>query len=78
MDGISVPAHFDGERILLDEPVELEPDTPLIVTVLPKDDAERAAWLRLSSNRLADAYGPDEEEYALDLIKEANPDYEGR
>ena len=78
MDNISIPAHFDGERILLDEPFELEPDTKLLVTVLPKDDAERAAWLRLSGRKLADAYAADEEEYSPDLVKEINPEYEGR
>ena len=73
-------AHFDGSRILLDEPCELAPDTKLIVTVLPKDnsDAERGAWLHFSTKKLEDAYGPDEPEYSLDLITEANPEYEGR
>ena len=78
MDTISIPAHFDGEHILLDEPIELEPNTRLIVTVLPNHDAERESWLRLSGKRLEDAYSEDEEEYSLDLIKEANPEYEGR
>ena len=78
MDIISIPAHFDGERILLDEPVELEPNTRLIVTVLPNQDAERESWLNLSGKRLEDAYGENEGEYSLDLIKEANPEYEGR
>lgn len=36
-----IPAHFDGERILLDEPVELEPNTKLTVTVLSKSSRER-------------------------------------
>ena len=30
MNAISIPAHFDGERILLDKPVELELNTKLI------------------------------------------------
>lgn len=55
MDTISIPAHFDCDRILLDEPVELEPNTRLIVTVLP-NHAERESWLRLSGKRLEDAY----------------------
>jgi hypothetical protein len=73
-------AHFDGSQILLDEPYELAPDTKLIVTVLPKDNsnAEREAWLQLSMKKLEDAYGQVEPEYSLDLIKEANPEYEGR
>lgn len=77
MNTISIAAHFDGERILLDEPIELEPDTKLIVTVLPKHDAERESWLRLSGRKLEGAYSEDEEQYTLDLIKEANPEYEG-
>ncbi len=78
MSGVSIPAHFDGERILLDEPFELEPDTKLIITVLPKTDAERESWLSLSRRRLEEAYGEDEPEYSLGLIKEVNPEYEGR
>lgn len=36
MNAITLPAHFDGSQIQLDEPFEMEPDTKLIVTVLPK------------------------------------------
>ena len=35
MDPISIPAHFDGRQILLDEPCELELNAKLIVTILP-------------------------------------------
>jgi hypothetical protein len=68
------PAHFDGEHILLDEPVELEPNTKLLVTVLPKD-IEREEWLELSRKGLQAAYGAGEEDYFSDLIKEPNPEY---
>ena len=79
MSNVSIPAHFDGERILLDEPIELEPNTKLIVTVLGEDDAEHESWLRLSGLGLENAYSTDEEEYSLDSIREANPKYdEGR
>jgi len=67
----TIPAHFDGQHILLDEAVELEPDTKLLVTVLPKD-ADVDAWRALSAKRLAEAYAEEEEEYPLDLIKEPN------
>lgn len=77
MDSISVFAHFDGEQILLDKPFEMEPNTRLIVTILPKQETEHESWLGLSSKRLEDAYGEDEEDYSLDLIKEANPEYAG-
>ncbi|HYX31340.1 MAG TPA: hypothetical protein VE863_22585 [Pyrinomonadaceae bacterium] len=78
MDIISIPAHFDGQQIRLDEPCELEPDTRLIVTILPNHDSERESWLRLSADKLSQANNGDEAEYSLDLIKDANPDYEGR
>ena len=70
-------AHFDGQHILLDEAVELEPNTKLLVTVLPKD-VENEEWRALSAKRLEHAYGEAEEEYPLELIKESNPEYESR
>ena len=74
---VSVPAHFDGERILLDEPVELERNARLVVTVLPAADPERDSWARLSSAQLNAAYNGEGDNYSLDLIREHNPDYEG-
>jgi hypothetical protein len=78
MDPISIPAHFDGQQILLDEPCELELNAKLIVTVLPNHDSEHESWLRSSTSGLQRAYGDSEEEYSLDLIKDPNTDYEGR
>ena len=79
METVNLRAHFDGKQILLDEPFELEPDTELIVTILPKSlDDEREDWARLALESLERAYGDNEPEYSLDLIKEANPEYEGR
>src|SRR5712692_6034961 len=49
METVTLRAHFDGERILLDQPFELEPDTKLIVNVLPKSlDEEREEWAQLA------------------------------
>jgi hypothetical protein len=73
----TIPAHFDGQHILLDEAVELEPNTKLLVTVLTKDE-ESEEWLALSARRLEDAFGEDQEEYPLELIKKSNPEYESR
>ena len=36
MESVILRAHFDVKQIRLDDPFELEPDTELIVTVLPK------------------------------------------
>jgi hypothetical protein len=80
MPMIAVPAHFDGKQIRLDEPFDLEPNTRLIVTILPRhvSDDEREAWLNLSIQGLEDGYGEDEPEYSTDLIKKVNPHYAGR
>ena len=80
MRTITLPAHFDGDRIILDEPFELKPDSKLIITVLPDEqsDPDHDAWLELSKLGLARAYGEDEPEYTLDMIKKANPEYERR
>lgn len=37
---LTLPAHFDGERICLDEPFVLRPDTRLMVVVLPESKEE--------------------------------------
>jgi hypothetical protein len=80
MNMIMVCAHFDGELVRLDEPVEIVPDTPLFV-LIPQpgadEDEERADWMRLAEQALARAYG-DEPEYTLDMIREWNPKYDGR
>lgn len=75
---ISIPAHFDGERILLDEPVELERNARLMVMVLPDGDTDRDAWLRVSATLLNAAYNGDGDDYPLESVKKMNPDYEGR
>ena len=70
MPAITLKAHFDGERILLDEPYQLLPNAPLMVTVLPaSSDEDRAMWDRISEESLARAYGDDEPEYSLSDIK---------
>lgn len=76
MNAILLPAHFDGERIQLDEPFALQPNTRLLVTVLP--DTEEEAWTRLSLNGLANAYSDQEPDYTLADIHKANADYERR
>ena len=76
----TVRAHFDGKHILLDEPCQLEPDTPLLVTVLqnPRENADHEEWLPIARGALESAYSSNEPTYSLDMIKEPNPDYEGR
>lgn len=69
MPAMVLKAHYDGLHIVLDEPFEMSPDTPLAVTVLPprasEHHSEREQWTALSLQSLARAYGDDEPEYTL-------------
>lgn len=78
MPAVTLSAHFDGQQIVLDEPYPLAPHASLTVVVLPEDDQERDDWARFGLQNLARAYGDDEPEYTLDMIKEWNPEYEGK
>ena len=61
---VSIPAHYDGTQVLLDEEVVLRPNARLIVTVLGDSDAEREDFLRVAANGLAGAWSEDEVEYS--------------
>ncbi len=78
MENITLQAHYDGKQVLFDEPVELSPNTKLLVTVVQPSSSEEVEWQSFSAQNLERAYGEDEPEYSLSLIKEWNPDYERR
>ena len=66
MAAVSLKAHYDGERIRLDEPFQIPANSQLIVTVIPKEetlDQWRDEWFLFAAQGLARAYGPDEPEY---------------
>jgi hypothetical protein len=70
MPAVTLKAHFNGKQIVLDEPFDLEPDSPLMVTVMPKDDSpEDAQWHRLAAGALLRAYGEDEPDYSAADVK---------
>lgn len=60
---VSIPAHFDGSQVRLDEEIVLPPNARLIVTVLEDADAEREDFLRLAAAGLESAYDDDEVDY---------------
>ena len=66
---ISIPAHYDGQQVRLDEEIALTPNTRLIVTVLEGADDERDDFLRLSESGLARAYEDDEVEYSEEDLR---------
>jgi hypothetical protein len=68
MTTVALSAHFDGEKIQLDEPYRLPENSRLVVVVLPSDD-DRQEWARLAAQQLARAYGDTEPEYTTaDLL----------
>jgi len=70
MPSVTLKAHYDGERIQLDEPFDLPRKALLLVTVLsPEGNGDRIAWLVASSAALARAFGDDEPEYTLADIR---------
>jgi hypothetical protein len=75
MSAITLKAHYDGKKICLDEPFELQPDSKLIVTVVNDDsaEAERQAWLAVSQAGLLRAYGDDEPDYSNAVLRETPP-----
>lgn len=72
MPTVTLKAHYDGERIVLDEPFDLPPDSPLMVTVLPAgadEHSDHAQWTALSAQVLARAYSDSEPDYTQTDVK---------
>jgi hypothetical protein len=71
MPSVTLKAHYDGERIQLDEPFDLPRNALLLVTVLsPEGDGDPVAWLAASSAGLARAFGENEPEYTQADIRQ--------
>lgn len=75
MQTVTLTARFDGQQILLDEPYQLEANTPLMIIILPKPVDERAAWQQFAGQNLARAYEAEEAEYTVADLQEPNPEY---
>jgi hypothetical protein len=74
MPSITLRAHFNGTQVILDEPVSLEPNTKLLVTVLSNGtDSEADEWYEFSAQQFASAFGENEPEYGSDDLVEVNP-----
>ncbi len=70
MPTVSLRAHFDGERIRLDEPFDLPPDVPLLVTVLAsEEDHDREAWTAMGRQMVERAFCSDEPDYDVADVK---------
>ena len=68
---------IDSRHLKLKKPIKIPPGSTVMITIEPADVvADYQEWYLLSSQSLADAYGEDEPEYSLDLIKTPNPEYQ--
>jgi hypothetical protein len=65
MPVITLPAHFDGERICLDTPFSLKPDTKLMVTILPEQEGaqELGSAYHQINQKLPDSCRENQSEY---------------
>jgi len=72
MKVLTLKAHYDGERICIDEPFELRPNTPLPVAVLSAEQTtdDRTDWAVLAKQALSHACGEDEPDYPNYLIRQ--------
>jgi hypothetical protein len=72
MSVITFKAHYDGKQVCLDEPIDLAPNTPMLVSIARPDteDADCAEWFALAKAAFARAYGDDEPDYSNAVILE--------
>lgn len=71
MTTVALSAHYDGEKIQLDEPYQLPENARLVIVVLPQE-AERQEWSRLAAQHLARAYAEGGPEYTTADLRAAN------
>ena len=70
MPAVTLKAHYDGERILLDESFEIPPNSPLMVTVLSVSGSVAGEdWILAIRKALSGAYGTAEPEYGTDDLR---------
>lgn len=67
---------LDTTHLELLDPIGLPEGAHVVVSVAHVDqDEERASWLAASQYGLEAAYGDDEPDYSLEMLKEENPDF---
>ena len=70
MPAVTLKAHYDGERIVLDEPFEIPPNSPLMVTMVPATEAVVGEeWILAARNALSSTYGTEEPEYGPEDLR---------
>lgn len=76
MEAIEVIGKIDEQgKLIVDELLPVHNKQVRVVLLIEEDEQERKDWIKLSVEGLSRAYGPDEPEYAVDMVKEINPKY---
>jgi len=65
----------DDTHLKLLQPIQLPRQTRVVIAVIESDDGERETWLQASLGQLSRAYGEQEPEYSLELVKQPNPEF---
>ena len=68
---------IDATHLELFQPIQIPPHSKIMIAVIAVEDLadEREFWYQLADQGLAMAYGDDEPDYSLAVIKEPNPEY---
>lgn len=76
MNTVALKAHFDGKQICLDESYPLQPNSKLVVLVMPEFSAEedREELYQIGRQSLTRAYGDSEPDYSDYLDKKLPPE----
>lgn len=76
MEAIEVIGKIDElGKLIVDELLPVHNKQVRVVLLIEEDERERKDWIKLSVEGLSRAYGPDEPEYTVDMVKEVNPKY---
>ncbi|TAN01244.1 MAG: hypothetical protein EPN39_02630 [Chitinophagaceae bacterium] len=76
MEAIEVIGKIDEQgKLIVDELLPVHNKQVRVVLLIEEDEQERKDWIKLSMEGLSRAYGPDEPEYTVDMVKEVNPKY---
>ncbi|NJL59232.1 MAG: hypothetical protein HC887_05875 [Desulfobacteraceae bacterium] len=65
----------DSNHLKLSNPIPMQPGSKIRIMFIAPENTERESWAALSLKGLESAYGEDEPEYSIDLIKESNPEF---
>lgn len=67
---------IDAQHLQLNQPISIPVGSTVVVTIASREESEMQAWSALSAQGLTAAYGDDEPDYSVRLIREPNPDYQ--